>query len=234
MVPHTYHADHEKKVRVCDACHYIMENFRSALLEGDVDKAISFFSTGNVNLVSPYKIFEHNWFPLHAAAKGGNLTLFKFLVEQHKVPIYYYKQGVSLPYCTNDGKSVLAIAAQEKKWDIVRYLVVEKHVPMTQVTDCSVLQVRREDSWRAIPHTFVNKGGGGANKSGLERTVGELWALDAQPALPHTRSSVRVASLSSLHLHSQFQELGLPLGNVTPSFYPHTLSLACRCWGTTC
>lgn len=49
----------EKKVRVCDTCHGAGERFRKALLSGSEEAAMEAYSTGCVNLRTPYTIY-HN------------------------------------------------------------------------------------------------------------------------------------------------------------------------------
>ncbi|CAN0023632.1 unnamed protein product, partial [Discosporangium mesarthrocarpum] len=60
MLPQTFMVDSgEKKVRVCETCHETQEAFRSALLKGDEEETMKAFSTGCINLRTPYTIY-HN------------------------------------------------------------------------------------------------------------------------------------------------------------------------------
>ena len=77
MVPSSYHSG-EKQIRVCKSCQLFMERFRAALLAGKEEEARAVFSTGNVNLNEPYAIYPGVWYPVHCAAKGGNLALMRW------------------------------------------------------------------------------------------------------------------------------------------------------------
>ncbi len=55
MVPVTYLKRARKMmVKVCVACDWLSEAFRSSLIDGDTDKAVTLFHTGNVNLRCPF------------------------------------------------------------------------------------------------------------------------------------------------------------------------------------
>jgi hypothetical protein len=105
--------------------------------------------------------------------------MFKILVEEQKCPLYFYKSGMSLPYTTSEGQSVLAIAAQFKRYDIVQYLVVQKHVPMTQVSDLTTLQ--------ALAEHFVKNATAGLKRDGPDQppasTLEYAVAASAPPLL---------------------------------------------------
>jgi hypothetical protein len=54
MLPLTYNIKKASTVNVCKACDWLCTAFRLALLDGDYDKAVALYSTGNVNLTSPF------------------------------------------------------------------------------------------------------------------------------------------------------------------------------------
>jgi hypothetical protein len=166
MVPPTYVHVGEKRVRVCDACHFFFERFRKSLLEGNIDEVVATYSTGNCNLVCPFALYEGNHFPLHAAAQGGSLDVVKFLVEVELVPLYFVRGGKTVPYTTSSGMTVLALAAREKAMDVVRYLVTERRVQMDQVQDVKDLQDMCSWLLREVWGKEGEKGGGGARLEG--------------------------------------------------------------------
>lgn len=166
MVPPTYVHVGEKRVRVCDACHFFFERFRKSLLEGNIDEVVATYSTGNCNLVCPFALYEGNHFPLHAAAQGGSLDVVKFLVEVELVPLYFVRGGETVPYTTSSGMTVLALAAREKAMDIVRYLVTERRVQMDQVQDVKDLQDMCSWLLREVWGKEGEKGGGKGEAGG--------------------------------------------------------------------
>jgi hypothetical protein len=54
MLPATYNIKHEGMVNICKACDWLCSAFRLALLNGDYDKAIALYETGNINLTTPF------------------------------------------------------------------------------------------------------------------------------------------------------------------------------------
>jgi hypothetical protein len=54
MLPATYNIKKEGTVNICKACDWLCSSFRLALLNGDYDKAITLYETGNVNLTTPF------------------------------------------------------------------------------------------------------------------------------------------------------------------------------------
>jgi hypothetical protein len=55
MLPPTYH-NNESHVRVCVSCHRLALAFRRALKHGDEGMAYELYTTGNVNIWTPYVI----------------------------------------------------------------------------------------------------------------------------------------------------------------------------------
>lgn len=53
-VPSTFNIAKKEKVIVCQACDWLADNFQKAVMKGDLERAKSLYSTGNVNLRHPY------------------------------------------------------------------------------------------------------------------------------------------------------------------------------------
>ncbi|CAN0358489.1 unnamed protein product, partial [Ectocarpus sp. 8 AP-2014] len=88
MVPPRYASEGDGfRMRVCKTCNAAMEAFRTALLLGRAEDAMSAYSTGCVNLDRPYTVF-HGELPVHCAAAGGNVGLLSWLVEELGCPIF--------------------------------------------------------------------------------------------------------------------------------------------------
>jgi hypothetical protein len=54
MLPTTYNIKREGIINVCKACDWLCSAFRLALINGDYDKAIALYETGNLNLTTPF------------------------------------------------------------------------------------------------------------------------------------------------------------------------------------
>lgn len=54
VIPHTYNIKHESSVNICKSCDWLSSAFRTALLNGQQDEALALYSTGNVNIGSPF------------------------------------------------------------------------------------------------------------------------------------------------------------------------------------
>lgn len=54
MLPATYNIKKESTVNICKTCDWLCSALRSALLNGDHDKAVALYSTGNINLTTPF------------------------------------------------------------------------------------------------------------------------------------------------------------------------------------
>lgn len=135
MVPFTYH-NNEKVVRVCDNCHYIAEAFADALRVGDFPRVQAIFATGNVNLRCPYDIYACGNYPIHFAAQGGNLDVFRWLVESNRCPLRN-PDGKSVD--NKQGLGSLAIAAKFGRVEIMKYLVQTWKTPVIEIGDLSIL-----------------------------------------------------------------------------------------------
>jgi len=155
MAPDTYNFRNERTVRVCNTCEWVKESFRRALIEGDMERSISMFETGNVNIRCAFANVKGDiMFPVHCAAQSGNLELFKWLVESNHCPIATSSQcdrkQYLEPLLTSKGKDVLSIAMKYNYVPLVRYLVVEKKFSLASITSARVLQRVLETTLRII------------------------------------------------------------------------------------
>jgi hypothetical protein len=129
MVPITYHNQSSSKIRTCDACHALMMNFVIALISGDLISAQATYNTGNVNLFCPLSCFKGGGYPIHYAVMGGNLEIVKWLVDGMHCGIY---DDHAKEYLKNDDSlDVLMLAAEYNHVHIMRYLVNDHRMPLT-------------------------------------------------------------------------------------------------------
>lgn len=141
MVPETYNTKKEFFVNVCKSCNWLCNSFRQALLEGKRDEAVALFSTGNVNLYTPFaNVKGELFYPVHCAVLGNNLDLLRFLVDEHCCPIKSVNQSKGgrqsyTPIVTSRGRSLLGMAMEQENMEIVRYLIVEKNIDSTKEPD---------------------------------------------------------------------------------------------------
>ena len=146
MLPETYNLKNESAVKVCKTCSFLTDSFRKALLKGDLDEAIELYHTGNINLRCPLPApvggnkKAEILYPVHCAVQGGNLDILRWLLDEHFCPIKLVKKSNSkgrsdAAIVTSKGRSVLNIAMSGLKVDIIRYLVVEKGVPVYETKD---------------------------------------------------------------------------------------------------
>jgi hypothetical protein len=152
MIPATYNLKHESAVKICRSCHSLHVLFKRALLHGDWEEAVALYETGNVNLRSPFAVSskkEEVMYPVHCAADGGNLHLVRWLIEEHFCPItvhntkatkrggggHFPDHGNDSSILTSKGRSVLSIAMENLKVDMMRYLVVERSVSVYECKD---------------------------------------------------------------------------------------------------
>lgn len=154
MLPPTYH-NAEKIVRVCHSCHLLVEQFVFALKTGDADLALAVYASGNVNVHNPLTVYQNHGYAvtiphlvalfvltslhqIHCAASGGNVSLFRWLVEVKKCALF--DRGTQHPLTTASGLSVLAIAAQQGHLELMNYLVHVKRCSVSEITDPAILQ----------------------------------------------------------------------------------------------
>jgi hypothetical protein len=136
MLPKTYVPDKEAVVRVCDSCSYLQEGFVDSLRIGDVNLALAFFSTGNVNLHSPMSIYKSEEYPIHAAAQGGNIHLVRWLLEERKCSL---RGGDGEVLKTSEGLTPLAMAAYFGHHEVMSYFVKRHACKVTEIKDFTVL-----------------------------------------------------------------------------------------------
>ena len=83
---------------------------------------------------------------MHSAVEGGNLELLKWLVDVHFCPIRIFRAGnkrnpgktIEDPILTSKGRSVVSIAMEDNKIEILRYLVVEKKMSIYETKDINL------------------------------------------------------------------------------------------------
>jgi FYVE zinc finger len=166
MIPDTYNIKKENVINVCKSCDWLCMSFRLALLNGNHDRSVSLYSTGNVNLHTPFaNVKGEVFYPVHCAVLGGNLDLLKFLVDENCCPIRSIRVAGSgkessnkaIPIVTSKGRSLLGIAMENENLSIVRYLVAEKGLSLLGEKDLThdllcrnfekLLRVAPEDSF---------------------------------------------------------------------------------------
>ncbi|CAM9641941.1 unnamed protein product [Chrysoparadoxa australica] len=149
MVPFTYFVKVERKLRICDACAVTTEAFRNALLAGDEEAAIAAYSTGLVNLRTPYTIY-HSELPLHCAAKGGNLSILTWLLEDRRCPLFQDAQG-QVPLVNGARLTVLGVAAAAGHLEIMREMITKHHCKVSEITDLNALWSTLEKALALVP-----------------------------------------------------------------------------------
>lgn len=85
-------------------------------------------------------------YPVHCAVLGGSLELLQWLVDTHCCPLRSIRisgktrqsSGSFTPILTSRGRSLLGIAMEKEKIDLVRYLVVDKGMPLTGEKDLNM------------------------------------------------------------------------------------------------
>ena len=138
-LPKTYHFN-EKFCRICDNCNFLTDAFYDSLRYGDEKLAMAIYRTGNINLQVPAAQYSTCDYPLHACAEGGNLKLFKWLVEEKFCPLYSndYNNVEETPLLNLLGESCLAIATKYGNIDIMKYLIQEKGCVVTEISSLNV------------------------------------------------------------------------------------------------
>jgi hypothetical protein len=159
-VPETYNLKKEANLKVCIACHSLRSSFKQALLDGDFEEAVVLYGTGNVNLRTPFPVSnkkEEVMYPIHAAVEGGNIDILRWLLDDHCCPTKLVRtdcskksqHGTDIPIVTSKGRSMLGIAIDRVKVDIMRYLVVECGVSIYECIDL-------KNSLRALEATLTH------------------------------------------------------------------------------
>mmetsp|Transcript_3941 Transcript_3941/g.4545 ORF Transcript_3941/g.4545 Transcript_3941/m.4545 type:complete len:413 (-) Transcript_3941:352-1590(-) len=130
MLPSSYNLKKEKLLRVCDLCHKTAEEFRSACLDGDLNKAQTLYATGTVHLDHPYIIFPYSLYPIHCAASSGSIQLVSWLLSK----------GCSAHVTDGRGWTGLTCAAAKPEVELVRYLIRENISSIEEISEKYILQ----------------------------------------------------------------------------------------------
>ena len=158
-VPDTYNLKKEANVKVCLACNSLSTSFKKALVDGDYEEAVALYGTGNINLRTQFPLSgkkEEIMFPIHCAAEGGNLDVLRWLLDDHNCPYKIIPSNRStksrnspgVPILTSKGRSMLSIAVDGIKVDVMHYLVAECGI---SVYECSDIK----SALRALEATLV-------------------------------------------------------------------------------
>ncbi|CAJ1949943.1 unnamed protein product [Cylindrotheca closterium] len=139
QVPSTYNMENRSTMNVCVACDWLATSFREALLKGDLACALSLYKSGNVNLrklhVSKKKgmMGDEAMYPIQMAIRGGNLSLVKWLMFEHYCPLYESNsKGDRGLLKTSKGRTVVDLALEQSKPEILKFLVTNQGVSLTQ------------------------------------------------------------------------------------------------------
>lgn len=165
-VPQTYNLKNDAQVKVCLSCNSLSMAFKKSLLSGDFDEALELYGTGNVNLRTPFPMLnkkdELMW-PVHCAVEGGNLNIIRWLIDEHFCPIKF-SGGLSkngrrrtepeCPILTSKGRSILTIALECHKVDIMRYIVADCAISVTECKDLKSALGALEAALLALPRTI--------------------------------------------------------------------------------
>lgn len=164
MIPDTYNLKNEANVRVCNSCTTLSNEFKKSLLAGDFDNAVALYETGNINLRTPFPVTSKKnevMHPIHCAVEGGNNDLVRWLIDYHYCPVKLVRSGSNkkakhspdVLIQTSKGRSVLSIAIDRLKVDILRYLVVENGISIFEAKDLTTSLRALEASLMALPRT---------------------------------------------------------------------------------
>ena len=167
MIPDTYNRKKGNFVNACKSCDWLSKSFRVALLEGDLDKSVALFGTGNINLITPFaNVKGELFYPVHCAVLGGNLDCLKFLCEDNCCPIKSVRVSGSAssskytPIVTSKGRSLLGIAMEKGNLRIIRYLTIQKGAVLSGESDITpeLLARNLEKVLRLLPEeSFVGE-----------------------------------------------------------------------------
>lgn len=164
-IPETYNIKNESTVKVCRSCNTLSRMFRSALLDGKYENAITIYNSGNINLRCPFATTskgEESMLPIHCAVEGGSLELLQWLVDVHFCPIKRIRtkngrtnaQNTDVLITTSKGRSVVDIAVKECNVEILRYLVNEKNASVTGIKDLNLALNALEAVLKTAPPTL--------------------------------------------------------------------------------
>ncbi|CAN0380585.1 unnamed protein product [Pylaiella littoralis] len=151
MVPPRYaYNSNEHRLRVCKMCNATMEAFRTALLLGQAEEAMSAYSTGCVNSDRPYTIY-HGELPVHCAAAGGNVRLLSWLVDELGCRLFADPLN-KVPRRDVRRLTVLGAAAVNGQIQAMRYLVNEKGCSLSEIKHKPTLKAALDVCLRGSTH----------------------------------------------------------------------------------
>ena len=161
LIPETYNLKNETQVKVCKSCNSLSISFKKALLNGDWNEALALYRTGNVNLRTPFPNSgkkDEMMYPVHCAAEGGNMGILRWLIDERFCPIKVHmaaKRGTPAqkhPLRTSKGRSVLTIAMDSLRVDMMRYLVIELGNSIYECKELRPTLAALEATLAALPH----------------------------------------------------------------------------------
>jgi len=168
-IPETYNLKKESQVKVCKSCNHLSGAFKKALLEGDYEEAIAVYGSGNINLRTPFPQFsnkkEEVMYPIHCAVEGGNLSIVRWLMEDHFCPVKVIRAGggtkktkkggnQDYPILTSKNRSVLTIAMDNLHVNVLRYLVVDNGFSIYESKDLKSSLRALEAVLNALPSSL--------------------------------------------------------------------------------
>jgi FYVE zinc finger/Zinc finger, C3HC4 type (RING finger) len=163
LIPETYNLKNEANVKVCRSCNTLSLAFKRSLLQGDFDEAVALYRTGNINLRTPFPLSnkkDESMHPIHCAAEGGNIQILRWLIDDHFCPIKVHITSKKIsnttamadsPIRTSKGRTVLSIAIESLKVEMMRYLVVELGISIYECKDLRPTLSALEAALSALP-----------------------------------------------------------------------------------
>lgn len=162
LVPDTYNLKNKTSVKICKTCDILSSKFKQALLSGNHEDTIAIYGSGNINLRTPFPDSSKKgelMYPIHCAVQGGNLDVVRWLVEEHFCPIKLVRTGLGRKsrrgedalILTSKGRSVLSIALERLKVDVLRYVVVDCGVSLQGSTDLKIVLRALEATLTSLP-----------------------------------------------------------------------------------
>uniref|UniRef100_A0A7S1BQP3 RING-type domain-containing protein n=1 Tax=Corethron hystrix TaxID=216773 RepID=A0A7S1BQP3_9STRA len=185
MVPPLYNKTIYSSVKVCISCDRLNKALKKALLAGDFGQVIAIHVTGNVNLRRPFVDPKNTMYPIHCSVISGNVELTRWLIEQHRTPIYSSKgDGKTAkvsPLLTGKGQSLVYIAALNRNAEMLRYLVVERGISLKSIKCVTTALAALSSVLRHVP-----------NENSLQNSN-----PDEDGYIPHISSETSCASIAT-------------------------------------
>jgi FYVE zinc finger/Zinc finger, C3HC4 type (RING finger) len=160
MIPDTYNLKNETQIKVCRSCNSLSLSFKKALLNGEWNEMLALYRTGNVNLRTPFPTpnkKDETMYPVHCAAEGGNMTILRWLIDERFCPVKVTmaaKRGTPAQKCplrSSRGRSVLTIALESVRVDMLRYLVIDHGNSIYECKDLYPTLAALEATLAALP-----------------------------------------------------------------------------------